>query len=60
MAKASVLVIEDDHYSLLSTQPYHSLIGTGHRRFALVRSVSKFLGPDMCLAITASPEDSMA
>ena len=53
-----VLVIEDDHYSLLSTQPYHSLIGPEHRRFALVRSVSKFLGPDMCLAITASDPDT--
>ncbi|WP_312676240.1 aminotransferase class I/II-fold pyridoxal phosphate-dependent enzyme [Microbacterium sp.] len=53
-----VLVIEDDHYSLLSTQPYQSLIGPGHRRFALVRSVSKFLGPDMCLAITASDPDT--
>lgn len=49
-----VLVIEDDHFSLLSSQPYFSLIGPEHRRWALVRSVSKFLGPDMCLAVTAS------
>ncbi|QTX04586.1 aminotransferase class I/II-fold pyridoxal phosphate-dependent enzyme [Agromyces archimandritae] len=49
-----VLVIEDDHFSMLSRQPFHSLIGPDHRRFALVRSVSKFLGPDMCLAVTAS------
>lgn len=49
-----VLVIEDDHFSMLSRKPYHSLIGPGHRRWALVRSVSKFLGPDMCLAVTAS------
>ncbi|GAA3771987.1 aminotransferase class I/II-fold pyridoxal phosphate-dependent enzyme [Microbacterium kribbense] len=49
-----VLVIEDDHFSLLSQQPFHSIVGPGHRRFALVRSVSKFLGPDMCLAVTAS------
>jgi DNA-binding transcriptional MocR family regulator len=49
-----VLVIEDDHYSMLSARPYHSLIGPGHRRWALIRSVSKFLGPDMCLAVTAS------
>ncbi|WP_121059305.1 aminotransferase class I/II-fold pyridoxal phosphate-dependent enzyme [Microbacterium telephonicum] len=53
-----VLVIEDDHFSLLSAQPFHSLIGPGHRRFALVRSVSKFLGPDMCLAVTASDPDT--
>jgi len=49
-----VLVIEDDHFSMLSRRPYHSLIGPGHRRWALIRSVSKFLGPDMCLAVTAS------
>ena len=47
-------MIEDDHFSLLSQQPFHSIVPTGHRRFALVRSVSKFLGPDMCLAIVAS------
>jgi DNA-binding transcriptional MocR family regulator len=49
-----VLVIEDDHFSMLSSQPFHSIIGPGHRRWALVRSVSKFFGPDMCLAVTAS------
>lgn len=53
-----VLVIEDDHFSMLSLQPYHSLIGPAHRRWALVRSVSKFLGPDMCLAVTASDPDT--
>lgn len=49
-----VLIVEDDHFSLLSRRPYESLIGPGHRRFALVRSVSKFLGPDMCLAVAAT------
>ncbi|MET4157963.1 DNA-binding transcriptional MocR family regulator [Agromyces sp. PvR057] len=53
-----VLVIEDDHYSLLSRRPHHSLIGAEHRRWALVRSVSKFLGPDMCLAVTASDPET--
>jgi DNA-binding transcriptional MocR family regulator len=53
-----VLVIEDDHFSLLSTQPYHSLIGPEHRRWALIRSVSKFLGPDMCLAVAASDPET--
>jgi DNA-binding transcriptional MocR family regulator len=53
-----VLVIEDDHFSLLSAQPFHSIIGPDHRRFALVRSVSKFLGPDMCLAVTASDPET--
>lgn len=55
-----VLVIEDDHFSLLSQRPYQSLIGPEHRRFALIRSVSKFLGPDMGLAITAADPDTTA
>jgi len=53
-----VLIIEDDHFSMLSQRPYESLIGPGHRRFALVRSVSKFLGPDMCLAIAATDTET--
>jgi DNA-binding transcriptional MocR family regulator len=53
-----VLVIEDDHFSLLSRRPFHSLVAPEHRRWALVRSVSKFLGPDMCLAVTASDPET--
>lgn len=55
-----VLVIEDDHFSLLSQRAYQSLIGPEHRRFALIRSVSKFLGPDMGLAITAADPETTA
>lgn len=55
-----VLVIEDDHFSALSAEPFHSIVGPRHRRFALVRSVSKFLGPDMCLAVTASDPHTAA
>src|SRR5690606_12670965 len=53
-----VLVIEDDHFSMLSRRPYVSIIGPEHRRWALIRSVSKFLGPDLCLAITASDAET--
>jgi DNA-binding transcriptional MocR family regulator len=53
-----VLVVEDDHFSMLSRRPFRSLIGPDHRRWALVRSVSKFLGPDMCLAVTASDPET--
>ncbi len=49
-----VLVVEDDHFSLLSRRRPQTLIGREHRRWALVRSVSKFLGPDMSLALVAS------
>jgi len=53
-----VLLIEDDHYSMLSQRRYESLISPTHRRFALIRSVSKFLGPDMCLAIAATDPET--
>jgi len=53
-----VLIIEDDHFSMLSERPYESLIGPEHRRFALLRSVSKFLGPDMCLAVAATDPET--
>lgn len=53
-----VLIIEDDHFSMLSQRPYETLIGPEHRRFALVRSVSKFLGPDMCLALAATDPET--
>lgn len=53
-----VLVIVDDHFSLLSTRDYHHVIPTETRRWALVRSVSKFLGPDMRLAFVASDEET--
>ena len=49
-----VLIVEDDHFSMLSAHPYASLIGPEHRRYALLRSVSKFLGPDRCLALAAT------
>ncbi|WP_420751340.1 aminotransferase class I/II-fold pyridoxal phosphate-dependent enzyme [Rhodococcus sp. O3] len=49
-----VLIIEDDHFSLLSQVRYHSIISRAHQRWALVRSVSKFLGPDLRVALVAS------
>ena len=55
-----VLVIQDDYFSYLSQQPFHSIVGPDHRRWALVRSVSKFVGPDMCLAVTACDADTAA
>jgi len=53
-----VLVIEDDHFSLLSRAPLHSVIGPAQKRWARIRSMSKFLGPDTCLAVTASDPDT--
>lgn len=49
-----VLVIEDDHYALLSRTPYFSIVPPGAMRWALVRSVSKGFGPDLRMAFVAS------
>ncbi|MFT3821127.1 MAG: transcriptional regulator PtsJ [Rubrivivax sp.] len=49
-----VLVIVDDHFALLCEAAYHSIIPTSAQRWALIRSVSKVLGPDLRLAFVAS------
>ncbi|MGO1832902.1 MAG: aminotransferase class I/II-fold pyridoxal phosphate-dependent enzyme [Brevibacterium yomogidense] len=53
-----VLVIEDDYFSLLSQRPFHPIVGPEHRRWALVRSLSKFIGPDIAVALVASDAET--
>ena len=55
-----VLVIIDDHFARLSSTPWHSPLAAESRRWALVRSLSKTLGPDMRLAIVASDCETSA
>ncbi|QNP68597.1 aminotransferase class I/II-fold pyridoxal phosphate-dependent enzyme [Streptomyces roseirectus] len=55
-----VLVIEDDHFSAVSARPYHRITPAGTARWALVRSVSKFLGPDLRVALVAADPESAA
>jgi DNA-binding transcriptional MocR family regulator len=49
-----VLVIEDDHFWALSTAAYHRITPAESARWALVRSVAKFLGPDLRVALVAT------
>lgn len=49
-----VLVVEDDHFSMLASTAYHSIVPDGHRAWVLIRSLSKFLGPDLRVALIAS------
>ncbi len=49
-----VLVIADDHFALLSCADYQAIIPETTLRWALIRSVSKVLGPDLRLAFVAS------
>lgn len=55
-----VLVVVDDYFSFLSRRPFRSPLPPVHRRWALVRSVSKFLGPDLCLAVAATDPETAA
>ncbi|MEU6200704.1 aminotransferase class I/II-fold pyridoxal phosphate-dependent enzyme [Streptomyces sp. NPDC047061] len=57
-AYPQVLVIEDDHFWAVSSAPYHRITPPQVSRWALVRSVSKFLGPDLRLALVATDEES--
>lgn len=53
-----VIVIVDDHFSLLSATQYHHVVPQSTLRWALIRSTSKFLGPDMRLAFIASDRET--
>lgn len=49
-----VLVVEDDYFSLVSSAPYCTVTPASTTNWALVRSVAKFLGPDIRLALVAA------
>jgi len=57
-AYPQVAVLVDDHYALLSQQAYHSVLPLDGRRWALLRSLSKPLGPDLRLAWLACDEET--
>lgn len=53
-----VMVIVDDHFSLLSGHDYYNVIASETRNWAILRSVSKFYGPDLRLALVACNPDT--
>ena len=54
------LVIIDDHFALLSASPLYPVIAPQTKHWAVIRSMSKTLGPDLRLAIVASDPDTSA
>jgi DNA-binding transcriptional MocR family regulator len=59
-AGPELLVVEDDHLSCVSGVPFHSAIAPDRRHWAIVRSLSKLVHPDLRVALLAGDETTVA
>jgi DNA-binding transcriptional MocR family regulator len=58
--RPELLLIEDDHAALVGGAPFVSLAEDGRANWAVIRSVSKFLHPDLRLAMIAGDVATIA
>lgn len=55
-----VLVVEDDHAGVVSGAEFSTLVTGASRHWAVIRSTSKILHPDLRLAVTAGDRTTIA
>jgi DNA-binding transcriptional MocR family regulator len=58
--RPDVLVIEDDHVGSVSGAPFSTVIDPARARWAVIRSTSKILHPDLRLAVMAGDATTIA